>query len=370
MSFGAFWGVWVVVFPDFLVAHSLSLSEISWGFTGMSVVAIGFMSLVAPRLEGLPRRLTIGGALLLDALGNVVLALSGGAGLVVAFALMGAGTGSIDVFVNAAGSEIERRSRRPTLQWIHAAYGAGGVVGSLGAAAVLVAGGEFRVALLAAAVLQSGAAAWCFGSARLGATDNEPRTAARFSLGVVRRLPFLLAPALVVLCAFFIEGSMDVWSVIFVRRTLGSTILAGAVAFAAFAAAITIGRTVSARVLFGLGQKRTVLLSGIGSLVCTSIAVLTSSPVVAGVAFLCLGFTLSAASPAGFGMTERARSDAGHAVAAVTTIGYTGFVFGPPLMGWLGDHAGLRAALTALVVAAAGIALGGVMFRPPDRLSG
>ncbi len=59
--------------------------------------------------------------------------------------------------------------------------------------------------------------------------------------------------------------------------------------------------------------------------------------------------------------------DAGLAIGAVTTVGYSGFVFGPPIMGWLADHISLRAAMFALVASTLGIALAGAFTRRETR---
>ena len=366
-SYGGFWGAFVVVFADFLDAHDLSFSRVSLGFTAMSVVSILLMTFVAPRLEPLSRNVTVSGALIVHASGCAALALLPTELLVIPFAVMGAGTGLIDVFVNAAGNEIEQRTSSSVLQWLHAAYGAGGFAGSLMTGVALTLGASFRAALVVAAAAQGAAAVAAWTSRPLTA-PGETRPAGRVSLAVFAARPTLLAPALVVLFAFFIEGSMDVWSVLFLRETLGSSVLGGAAGFAAFSLALTLGRSFAAQVLFGLGYRRTVVLSGVGSLAFGFVAILAQNPWVAGVAFLGLGFFLSAAAPAAFGMSEAAGVNAGLAVGAMTTVGYAGFVVGPPVMGWIADHLGLRASFGVLLVSTVGVAASGLLSRAPARV--
>jgi fucose permease len=215
---------------------------------------------------------------------------------------------------------------------------------------------SFVAVLTLAAVVQGLAA---LASARAPAlrfaAAPEERSEAVVSLSALVRWPHLIFPAVIVMAAFFIEGSMDVWSVIFLRRTLGASILGGAAGFAAFALAIAVGRAFAARILFGMGYRRTILVAGLGSLGSGLVAVLAPNPVVAGVAFLGLGFFLSAAAPAAFGVAGGATPRGGLAIAAVTTVGYAGFVFGPPVMGWLADAVSLRATMVALVVVSFGI---------------
>lgn len=364
-AYGGFWGAWVVVFSDFLRERDLTAGSVSLLFAMLSVVAIAVMSFIAPRMEPLSRHVTLTLALVVHGIGNAAVALAPDTLLWIAFLCMGAGTGLIDVFVNAAGQEIEARANRAVLQWVHAAYGAGGVIGALTTAVAITNGLNYRATIVAAAGVQLFVAILCWFSPGLRvATERSP---GRFSLAVFLTQRGLAKPAVIVLFSFFVEGSMDVWSVIFLRETLGSSILGGAAAFAAFALAITIGRSVAAGFFFRLGYARTVLVSGIGSLVFALIAVLSPSAALAGVAFLGLGFMLSPAAPAAFGMAEGAGGQAGLAVGAITTVGYAGFVVGPPVMGWLADNVGLRAAMSAMLVATLGMALVGLAVRSSSR---
>ncbi len=83
------------------------------------------------------------------------------------------------------------------------------------------------------------------------------------------------------------------------------------------------------------------------------------------VGFLVLGFTLSAAGTGGV-RSGRARSgeDPTGAIAAVTTVGYTGFVWSPPLLGWVAQSFSLRAAMGVIVIATLGIIAGGLAAPP------
>ena len=359
-AFGAFWGTWVVVFAEFLRRNSLSAGQASLLFTASAVVAIVVMTFGAPLLDPLPRHVTVALALAAGAIGDALVAVLPREALLVGFVVLGAGTGLVDVFVNAAGQSIEERSRASVLQWVHGAYGAGGAVGAMAAGLAVSAGLQFRAVLVAAAAVQlaTGIGAWRARGLRAAPSPQERTSGTALRAFVLA--PSLLIPAAVVLFAFFVEGSMDVWSVIFLRRTLGASVLAGASGFAAFATAIALGRAFAARVLFGLGSRVTIVISGAGSLGAGVVAVRTSSPVVASVAFLALGFFLSAAAPAAFARAGDGPVSPGLAVAAITTAGYGGFVVGPPVMGWLADQVGLRATMTALVVATLGIVAAGL----------
>ena len=170
-----------------------------------------------------------------------------------------------------------------------------------------------------------------------------------------------MIPALVVLAAFLIEGSMDAWSGLYLRGQLGATVAVAAGVFIAFASAMFFGRIFASRILFGFGRRTTIVVAGAGSLVGASIATAAPGPLVAAIGFVVLGFSLSAAAPAAFGLAGDAGGDPVHAISAVTTVGYTGFVWSPALVGWVAQAFSLRAAMGVIAIATLGIVAGGVL---------
>src|SRR5205814_5443939 len=161
-------------------------------------------------------------------------------------------------------------------------------------------------------------AGWALLSPALGRAERMVRErSTRVSLTAFARSPVLVAPAVVVLFAFLVDGSMGVWSVIYLRDTLGATVLGAAIAFAAFALAMTFGRAFAARILFDLGPRRTILVSGVGSLVAGVAATVAGTPVVAAVGFLVLGFFIASGAPAGVGLVVRADEQPAGAVGAI-----------------------------------------------------
>lgn len=349
-AYGAFWGAWAVVLAEYLQARDLSLAAVGGLFSVTSVTAIATMTLAGAPAVRVPRPPALAAAFAVTAAAGLAVGVATGAALLPAFALLGVGIGMIDVLVNLAGAELEATHGRPALQLIHAAYGAGGAVGAVLTAVAVTAGWSPTAVLAAVSAGQALAAVLALALAEHPRPGAEPSSG--LALRVLRGRRDLQAVAVIVLCAFFIEGSMDAWSVLFVRATLGGPALGAAAAFAAFALAITLGRLFAARVLFGLGHHRTLMISGVGSVAAGIALVLAPSTIVAGGAFLMLGFFLSVAAPAAFGKVGGDEgAQAGIAVAAITTVGYGGFVVGPPILGWVGDRFGLRTALLALVVA-------------------
>jgi MFS family permease len=365
VTFGMFWGCIAIVWGTFLAAEELSAGRAGLYLTLTSATGIFTMTLVAPRLEHLPRHVTIPAALASHASGAFLLAWLPPELLPLAFFAIGCGTGLVDVLVNAVGHESEVRTGRAVLQWVHMSYSLGGAAGAIAAGLLLTAGATFRTALVVMGIAQLVAGGIVIFSTALRAVPERERSETKVSLAAFRRMPFLLVPALVVCSAFFVEGSMDVWSGAFLQDTLGASALGGAVGFSAFALATALGRALAAKILFGMGYRTTTIVSGAGSVAAAAVAVTAPSVAVAAGAFLVLGFCISAAAPSAFGSVEGGSgTQAGVAIAAVTTAGYAGFVVGPPFMGWLVDATGnFRVTMLVLCVSSLGILAGGLMMR-------
>jgi hypothetical protein len=356
-SFGQYWGVWVILVFEFQRHHHISDARIGVYYTLLSLTAVGVMLLVAPRLRSLALSTTVPLSLGLLSVGAFAIAYLPTSAILVAFALAGVGNGLIDVYLNVAAQRAEIRTREPVLQWMHATYALGGITGASVAGAIRAANIDFRIGIAYAGAALAVTA--IFAASAVPNVRHAEGTQTLFSISALFKAPNLLVPALVVLSAFLIEGSMDVWSGLYLRDQLGASATAAAMAFVAFASAVLFGRLFASRVLFGMGRRMTILVAGVGSLIGGSIAVAADQVLVVAVGFLILGFTLSAAVPAAFGLVGESGEDPTNAIAAVTTIGYTGFIWSPPLLGWIAQSFSLRAAMGVIVIATLGIITGG-----------
>jgi MFS family permease len=362
-AFGQYWGMWAILVFEFLEHQRISESRIGVDYTVLAVTSVVVMLLFAPRLQPFALATTVPMSLLVLAIGAALLALLRGHAVLVAFVVVGVGNALIDVFLNVAAQAIEVRTRRPVLQWMHACYALGGVTGGLVAGLILAAGWDFRLGLGWAAVASAMVGLW---NARTAPTERSAEGDGNLlSISAFRRAPMLIVPAFVVLSAFLVEGSMDTWSGLYLRRELGASPFAAGIAFSAFAGAVFLGRLFAGKTLFGLGYRRTILVAGVGSAVGGAIAASTHSPAVAGLAFLLLGFSLASAAPAAFGLIEGSGEDPTNAIAAVTTVGYSGFIWSPPLLGWVAEAFSLRATMFVVVLATLGVLAGGIAAKNP-----
>ena len=325
------------------------------------------MLLLAPRLQQLPLSLTVSGSLLVArprrGADGVRCPRAGSCSRFAARRRRQRPDRRVSERGRAAGGGPSRG--RPVLQWLHASYALGGVTGAGLAGALSILGYDYRVALGA---VGSGAGVVRRVDAPHGHARGRPRGRGEPLLDL-RAVPLAGAVDPGLDRAVRVPGrGLDghVVGATTCAWKIGAGAGVAALVFMAFSTAVFLGRMFAGRVLFGLGRRRTVLVAGFGSAVGGIIATLTSSSLVVGLAFLLLGFTLSAAAPAAFGLVEASDEDPSTAIAAVTTVGYTGFIWSPPLLGWVADTFSLRATMSVIVIATVGI-IGAGLATPRDR---
>jgi MFS family permease len=105
-------------------------------------------------------------------------------------------------------------------------------------------------------------------------------------------------------------------------------------------------------------ERRLLRGSGVVTAVAMAIVLLSGSPVVSILGFAFIGAGLAMVVPILFGAASRVPGTTpAAAIAAVSSIGYSGFMIGPPLIGGIAQHASLTAAMVVVIVAAAILAL-------------
>jgi len=345
-------GVWTVLLADLAVALDLGP-----GTLGAALAAVAVAGIVA---------LLVGGAVT-DRFGRRWLAVGGGVGLGLTFALLavvgslpalvavlllfGVASGLLDLAANAVGSDYERRHGALVMTQLHAGFSAAAALGALGAAIALDAGVGFRAIFAVTAV---GLIALGLASLRAALPETRaparPGNDARGALRFVVRLPgVLLATGIVTVC-FFGDGALESYSSLYLREGIGSGALLAGAGIAAFHVASFGARLASAPLIRMLGESRVLVLAGLGAAAGIVVALATTTAAVAAFGLLLVGFSLAPVVPIAISVAGRsAPGRAGAAVSVVTTVGYGAIILAPPAIGLLAQATSLRAALVPLV---------------------
>ena len=370
---------WAVRIPAVKASVGASPATLGIALLGVSVGAIATMALTGAlcRRFGSPRLIVAGAvwlslALLLPAFARSALAL--GLGL----AVFGIGYGGLNVAMNTLAVDLVAVLRRPVMPSFHAAWSLGGLAGAaLGgfAAPALTPLAHFSLVGLFGLAVTAGCGRIVLSThlpvAHAGSTQNaEPAsgpggggTAGTGAVQAHNEIPdgggsdpppaarsgvwrTVLLLGVIALCSTYGEGAVSDWGALHLREDLGAASGLAAAGYATFALAEACGRLAGSTLLARIGQTRVLVYGGVATFAGMIAAAL--SPVLP---LALAGFALAGLGVANAFPTAMARVGilAGpHGVATASTLGYAGFLLGPPAIGFLAGAISLPAALTTV----------------------
>jgi predicted MFS family arabinose efflux permease len=303
----------------------------------------------------------LGGAVTLGAgLGLTALGLGSGtvapaaAGLV----LVGLGIGVWDVSMNVEGADVERRLGRSLMPRLHAAFSLGTVAGAGIGTVTAAASIPIAAQVGAIAVLSPLLMIWStrhFLPRAAPAPEQETKGS-----GVLQawREPRTLLVGLLVLAFAFTEGSANDWIAVALVDGYGTSESVGALAFGVFVTAMTLGRLFGGQAVDRVGRVVVLRVTAALALAGLLLVVLGDAPAVALAGAGLWGLGASLGFPLGISAAADDPARSAARVSVVTTIGYTAFLAGPPLIGLLAERSGI---LDALVVTLGALVLGLVL---------
>jgi predicted MFS family arabinose efflux permease len=152
---------------------------------------------------------------------------------------------------------------------------------------------------------------------------------------------------------FLGEGAVLDWSALFLIGAHMVDPTQAGFGYTMFAVAMTVGRLSGDRIVRSLGGLKIVVVGGLIAAAGFMMAVLAPTQPMAFAGFLFVGLGASNIVPVLFTAAGRqARMPPSHAIAAITTIGYSGMLAGPAVIGFVAQHWSLSA---AFVILAAGM---------------
>ena len=300
---------------------------------------------------------------------------------VVGLFLSGVGMGVWDAAMNLEGAAVEQRLGRAIMPRFHASFSFGTMAGAaLGALASQV---EMPLvihlcsAVLVSLVLVLVAVRFLLPDAEVEGetTDGSTVAATGSSAPGARSNPFgawlerrTLLIGVVVLAAALTEGAANDWLSLAVVDGFEASHTTGAVALFVFLTAMTGMRLLGTALLDRYGRVAVLRLSA--GLALVGLALFGLSPWLPLALVGVVGWGMGAAL--GFPVGMSAASDdparAAGRLSVVSTIGYTAFFAGPPLLGELAAHVGYRNALLSIAVPLVlGLLVSAVVASPQER---
>ncbi|MCW1804871.1 MFS transporter [Brachybacterium squillarum] len=357
---------WVTRTPDVRDLLGASTAQMGLVLFGLSVGSMTGILSSGPLVMRLGTRpvVLLGSALVVLALPTIAVGAVTGQALLTAFglALFGAGMGGGEVAMNVEGAEVERLSGRPFLPALHGCFSLGTVIGAgLGILANAV---RFPViahlgltALVGAGLLVWAVRAIPAGTGRLSAEDRAAQaTGPRLML--LKDVRLLMIGG-VVLAMALAEGTANDWLPLVMVDGHGFGATMGSTVFALFAAAMTVGRFSGGPIVARVGRARVLTVSALFAAAGLALISAVDSQAVAVAAVVLWGLGASLGFPLALSAAGDSGPNPAARVALASTIGYLAFLVGPPTLGMLGEHVGLRGALVvplAVVLLAVGLA--------------
>lgn len=172
----------------------------------------------------------------------------------------------------------------------------------------------------------------------------------------------LLGLGAIAFCALICEGAMFDWSGVYFKKVIRADKDWVGAGYTAFMSTMALGRFGADWLAHRLGPKRVIQLSGLLTAIGLSIAVALPTLPMALLGFLLVGFGTSAVVPLVYSAAGRStHMSAGMALAAVSTIGFFGFLLGPPVIGFVAGATSLRVSFA--LIAMMGLAVSAVASR-------
>ena len=266
--------------------------------------------------------------------------------LALALVFFGSSRNLMNISANAQSIGVQSLFERPIIARFHGIWSLAGFGGAaLGSLMVSLAVSPAWHFLIVGSVLT----AFCW-YAHPGSLPQQPAPR--------ERRPWFALPdktlakyGLISFASMACEGTMIDWSGIYLQKAVHTTREAATLGFTAYMIAMTLGRLVGDRFANRYGIRTMLTYSGALIGLGLLVAVLLPYPMTAVFGFILTGFGVSCVIPMVFSIAGRSEGmSSGSAIAAVSTVGYLGFLIVPPLVGSVAQLAGLRSAYAMMAV--------------------
>ena len=178
----------------------------------------------------------------------------------------------------------------------------------------------------------------------------------------------ILLLGLIAFCTLLSEGAMADWSGVYFKKIVEAPASMITLGYVAFTAMMATGRFVGDWLVTRIGVKRMLQISGTmitsGLLLSVFFPYLTTATI----GFLLVGFGVSSVVPIVYGLAGKSKTmSPGTALASVSTIGFLGFLIGPPVIGFIAQAVSLRWSFTLIAILGFGTAVLARKLNSPSK---
>ena len=349
-------GAWGAHIPSVKQHYGLNEATLSVTLLAFAVGVLFSLFFVGRVVEKLSARVAAlcGGLLMCAALSSILFMPGFAFVLPVAF-VFGAAASLFDVSINTEGTELEHVTNNPIMGNLHGMFSTGGMAGAAIVAGLLRIDMEPWLQLV---VISAVMAVVVMVAARgMLETHSSDEDGAKKHFAWPRGL--LLVLGLLILAGMIAEGVMYDWSVLYLKQEIGMPQSEAALGYAVFSAAMAIARFSTDALRKRFSERKLLFVGGCVAATAMALVLLSANAWVAFIGFALVGAGLALVAPILFSAATLVPGvSRAAAIASVTSIGYAGFMVGPPLIGGIAHASSLTVALTVVVLSAALLAFG------------
>ena len=253
----------------------------------------------------------------------------------------------LDVAMNSQAVMVEKQLEKPIMTSFHALFSIGMMLGAVSGSLFTKLGAGIFVHF----AVVSGISLVTVFIARYYLVHDKPVQAP--VEGPAFRLPnaAMISIGVIAFCSMLGEGAMADWSTNYMENIAQADPALAPIGLSAFALAMTIGRLFGDRARVKYGDRNLMVACGLIAAVGLGCAILFIHPFAVIGGLFIVGIGLSAIVPIAYSVAGHTKDlPPGVGLAMVTTVGYSGFLFGPPIIGFIANWQSLRIALGLVMI--------------------
>jgi MFS family permease len=258
---------------------------------------------------------------------------------------------TVNIAINTHGLDVQHLMNKPILASFHAMWSVGALCGALLGGWTLrnnySTGTHYLMVLIPLTLLS--VASYFF---MLTIDDEQHESKKLFALPDKA----LMLIGVICLCSTLCEGAMADWSALYYQSVLEDVTVKSTTGFTAYAFTMSIGRFTGDKLIHWMGYRKVLMMDALLIAAGMGLALASSLPMLVIIGFALVGYGVSTVIPIAYMVAGRSNTmRPSVALAAVSTVGFTGFLIGPPVIGFIAHEIGLRSALALVVVLAIAI---------------
>ena len=247
-----------------------------------------------------------------------------------------------NIAMNTQGISIQHKIHKPILSSLHAmwsigAFSAAAITGWMMKAGYSMIQHYMMVSILTALVV-------LIGSYFLIPDEVVDDVSAKVFVLPNKKLILL---GMICFCVAMSEGAMTDWSSLYFRQIIHKLNTVSTTGYTAFAMCMALGRLMGDKLVQSFKHSTVLKTNGLLILIGMILSLSMTYPATVIIGFAMVGFGASSVIPIVYMLSAKTKEMApSAALSAVSSVGFTGFLVGPPSIGFIAHEVGLRSALT------------------------